>query len=428
MSDFISGRLKERGLDQKSINIYSHCLTHGEFCASDIEKLFRLSNKETVKMINQLVEHQLLLRKQFGKEERFLADVPDFLFGSCPFPCELGKYRDDMKKYLPEFFSIYYFSKKTPKITMYKGKQGLQKIRQDFLTNGIGRIITSIANRDDVDKVFTNEENLKYREQRCLRNMFSKSILYRNSHKIKLINEKYSCCKNFQINGWPIHSDITLYSKNKIAIASLKDQLFGIIIENRECYELLNEYFSLVYDTESLESLWGLEEPSSSSQSEFIRERMCRWNAVLLKEYYDIQSSHFVLIDPKSGFLRTVFSTDFRKLIIPPNDDIILYFELGHHYHAFQKSDSEIGQQSTGSCETIFHKKAQQRVGAFGYDYSFPIECEAQLLGLLFVKVAKDMDQEAFKKCQKYVQNIGAGLMPLYIKDQNIIFSTKGVA
>ena len=241
----LTQELIQLGLTSKEAKIYLSALELGYETVQNIAKKANINRPTAYVVLSSLQKKGIVSTFQKGKKKYFVAESPDKLINL------LQKQRQDIKqkeqdfsKLLPEFKALYNLSKEKPTVRFFEGKEGLQAMREEFLKT-TDKKIEAFYCIDDLQKVFTEKENNEFTERRTKKKI--KTMAIYTSIKGPIMRPRALGKRRFiPFNKFPVTADITIYN-DKVAIASLKGKLSGVIIENKEIANTMRSLFYLAW-------------------------------------------------------------------------------------------------------------------------------------------------------------------------------------
>jgi sugar-specific transcriptional regulator TrmB len=240
--------LKKIGLADKEAKVYLATLELGYAPIQKISEKAAINRATTYVIMDQLIAKGIAAHFNKGKKRFFVAEYPEKLLNLLRHAeSEIEEKKKNFREVLPQLKSLHNLLEDKPKVMFYEGIEGLKNMQADFL-KAREKELLSIHNMDDVSNVFSEEHMKNYREKRVGLGIKIKGIYTRKDgplgSKISqslLRNSLYVPFEKFKFS-----SDISIYD-DKVAIASLKGKLAGVIIENQNIADTLREVFELAW-------------------------------------------------------------------------------------------------------------------------------------------------------------------------------------
>lgn len=240
--------LIDLGLLPKEARVYLALLELGEASAQQISKKALVERPTTYVQLENLYKKGLVSIIEKGKKRYFSPEPPENLLNF--FREKLLHFKTlekELKNILPELNAIYNASPYKPKVKFFEGKKGLKAIQGDLLSSG-ARQIQEIYSEDDLFNVFTKQEMENFASKRVRKKIYGRAIYIRKKgpfekrkYKELLVEARFIPKEKF-----PVKSDIIIY-KGKTALASLKEPLVGVIIEDKNIYQTMKTLFELAW-------------------------------------------------------------------------------------------------------------------------------------------------------------------------------------
>src|SRR3989344_3029284 len=234
--------LKEYGLSDNEIKVYIASLSKGTSKVNEISKKAGLLRTTTYEVLKSLVEKGLVSYAIKSKVRYFEAADPNKLVRI------LEEKKEKIKSILPELEFLKQSVTEKPTIEFYEGKEGLKTILDDIIKTqpkemlqlGSAKIFETLnfyfphwIKRRVKSKIYARilQENVQTIQELKKRDMLE-------------LREIRFLPKNFKINT---HAQI--YS-NKVAIITLnKEELIGVVIENKDIVETQKSLFEELWKT-----------------------------------------------------------------------------------------------------------------------------------------------------------------------------------
>lgn len=176
VKDSLYTSLKELGLTELEINLYSVSLTLGPSPISEIAKGLQISRPNVYKIIKTLEEHDLAKFSEKGKFARtFMVEPPTLILEKIRQKKEsLEKLDYDIVNHLPDLLSLYQQGGKETKIKIFQGKKDYLKVHNIILEEAKEQIEFFGSVKDYLD--YFSNENI---ENAWMKNRIKKGIKVR---------------------------------------------------------------------------------------------------------------------------------------------------------------------------------------------------------------------------------------------------------
>lgn len=239
--------LKKLGLSEKEAKVYLASLELGPESVLKISQKAGVNRPTTYVQIESLISRGLMSSFQKGKKRYFAAETPERLMSLLSAKKkEIEDKNLALRNILPELQNIFNLSGEKPRVKFYEGKEGLLSVQEDFLKTK-EKNIQLIYNLDLLEKVFTKEERETYTAKRQKKRISVRAIYTTSRGPILASKDEFAERHYAAHDEFPITSDITIYG-DRVAIASLRGKLVGVIIESREIAQTLRSIFYLAWE------------------------------------------------------------------------------------------------------------------------------------------------------------------------------------
>lgn len=180
-----------------------------------------------------------------GKKQLFVAETPERILDLIAKERkELELREEQFKRLLPELQSINNRNKDKPVVKYFEGKEGILNMVSEHVKTSRGHQAYTAYSRDIIDGFVTPEELSAISKDRLDNKVRVKTIYTwtknvlptdENSERVRISPEEF-----------PVTCDIAMY-EDKLRIASLKDRLVGIVIEDKEIAKSFRAIFDLAW-------------------------------------------------------------------------------------------------------------------------------------------------------------------------------------
>ncbi len=238
-------KLKQLGLSEKEAKVYLAALELGEATVQEIAKQASINRPTTYVQIERLIKLGLMSSVEKKGKMHFIAEDP----------IQLSKLLDEQKKeieekvkffekILPEIKSIHNLDRKKSRVRFFEGLEGLRSIKDEILKTK-DKEIKAFFSVDDFNNIFSEEERNKYLNRRLKKGIKVKGLYTRSKGPFEKVT-RGDDVRMIPKKDFPISSDVTIFS-DKVAISALKDEIVGVIIENKEIATVFRSIFNLVW-------------------------------------------------------------------------------------------------------------------------------------------------------------------------------------
>lgn len=232
--------LKEFGLENNEINVYTTLLKTGESSVQAIAKNSSIPRTTTYHVLSNLIDKGIVSFAIKNKIKIFIASNPKELLKII----ELKK--QSIENIIPELNKITNTINKKPKMTLFEGPNGIKNLLQTILNDK-----EEIYHYGNIDLI---ENELKY--------IFPQFIIKRIENKIpiKIISEKLDKTQKYEKNSKVqlreykfvpkniIVKTNTFITKKKIIILNLnKEPIHGVLYEDEDYCNLQRTIFEMLW-------------------------------------------------------------------------------------------------------------------------------------------------------------------------------------
>jgi len=237
--------LIEIGLNEKEAKVYLAALELGQAVVQDIATKAGVNRATAYFVIEGLMQMGLMSSFHKGKKQFFIAADPDRLIEVLEQEKQMiSKREENLKKLLPQLQSLNNKQKDRPVVKYYEGKEGIKTMVEEAF-QFTGEEITMAYSVEGVDKIFSEEDKKKWRERRLHSDIKAKAIYTYKTGVLPDIPKSKG--RKVPLDKFPITADIAVFG-NKIRLASFKNRLVGIIIEDEELANSIKSILDLAWE------------------------------------------------------------------------------------------------------------------------------------------------------------------------------------
>jgi sugar-specific transcriptional regulator TrmB len=248
----IKNFLKKLGLSSKEIRIYLYCLQKGPQLMTNIAKATDTTRTNLYDIAKKLESKGVCFATGGAYGKRLEAVSPKDLISLLEHKeSEIYDLKEELQILLPFFKEVQEDNlSSTTKVSYYEGKDNLQKLLWKSLDSE-SKIIRIAGSELDIATALGKDFISKYHQKRLRDEVELKGI--RPDSK-RLTGDIFQDDKKYlrDIRKRPkgkikMKSNILIWD-NKIALYSLKDNLFGNLIENESMAVMLSTWFDFIWD------------------------------------------------------------------------------------------------------------------------------------------------------------------------------------
>lgn len=240
--------LTNLGLKSKEAKIYLSALELGYASVLEIAKKAEINRPTAYVVLESLMKKGLISTFEKGKKRYFTAESPekfkDLLQNE---QIRLKQKEEEIKKVIPELNIMYNLGGEKPKVRFFEGKEGLRSIRDDIIKARVERL-DQIVPLDEVYRVLPPSPTDHRKEMaRKLKNIPERIIYTSKKGNFLPKKEGTKDRRYVPIDKFPFSAEINIYC-NKLAIATYKGKIIGVIIESQEIANTMKYIFELSWN------------------------------------------------------------------------------------------------------------------------------------------------------------------------------------
>jgi len=239
--------LKKIGLSDKEAKVYLATLELGQASVQDISKKAGVNRPTTYVILDSLIKKGLC-STYAGKDKkiRYIAESPEMIISVLELQKkEIEEKQRMIDELMPQLHAIYNQQENKPVVRFFEGKDGLRTMVQDQMSSN-SKIIRGLFSLDDLRKVYHQEEINKAYQDRVNKKTKVKVMFTLKEGEDRVQPNSLDERMKIPADRFPINCDIAFFD-NKVRIASLKDKLNGVIIEDKNIYETFVSLFELAW-------------------------------------------------------------------------------------------------------------------------------------------------------------------------------------
>jgi sugar-specific transcriptional regulator TrmB len=244
----LSTQLTYLGFNEKEARVYLAVMQLAKATAPQIAEFSKVNRATTYLYLRSLISRGLVSSYESVGRVFFVAENPERLIQLLDIRAqEISRQAEYFSTLLPEMRSIFNLAKGKPQIRFFEGKEGLMSMQKDILETK-SELLCCFYCIDYVYDVFPDIKKT-YSSERVKRQIASK-IIYTSRLGVKKFpddEERLRERRFVPFDKFPFSSDVTIYG-NKVAVASLRNDLAGVIIENKQIADSLRLLFELAWE------------------------------------------------------------------------------------------------------------------------------------------------------------------------------------
>lgn len=237
--------IQSLGLNEKEAKVYIASLELGQATVQRISAKAGIKRPTTYFIVEGLMERGLMSSYHQGKKQYFMAEMPERILDL------IAKERKDLdlreeqfRRLLPELQSINNRNKDKPVVKYYEGKDGMLTMVSEHFKTSKNQESYDIFSRDFVEKTLTPEEMTNIRKERLDSKIRVKALYTREKGDLQNVEDAQII--RLPQSELPVSCDIAFF-EDKVRIASFKDRIVGIVIEDKEIASSFRAIFKLAW-------------------------------------------------------------------------------------------------------------------------------------------------------------------------------------
>lgn len=236
--------LKELGLGQNEAVLYEILLSSPKATIPVLRKKSPFSRTMLYYVLDNLAHYELLTTEKIGKKTVYNAEPPEKLEVFMKNQeKELERQKGLLEDVIGSLKSSYQLALHRPGVRFFEGKEEVRKALYD--SHNATETIYSYVDVDAVQTYFDaiNKEYVKKREslEKSKKLLILDTSTARNY--LKNQNPKYTEIRFLPQNIQPLHTTLQLYDGKILYLTARKDNLIGIMIEDKDIYQFHRQLF-----------------------------------------------------------------------------------------------------------------------------------------------------------------------------------------
>ncbi|OGJ50974.1 hypothetical protein A2229_00630 [Candidatus Peregrinibacteria bacterium RIFOXYA2_FULL_33_7] len=231
--------LSNIGLTDKEARVYLACLELGTSPASQISLRSGLNRVTTYDVLEKLIQKGFINFYNKQKMRYFSATAPEIIVH------ETKRKAEDLENSLPDLKRLHGKSAH-PRIQYFEGISGIKSLYADSLNAK-----TEILNFSNSKEIRDHwpEYDHEYVEERVKKKIFLRGISPQDDQGIKVQKEDTKYYREIRLvssNEFTFTNEINIYD-DKVAIASFKGELIGMLIQCQEIADTQKDIFKMAW-------------------------------------------------------------------------------------------------------------------------------------------------------------------------------------
>jgi len=237
--------LQNLGLDEKQALVYYDCLQYGGDTAFNISKRTKLKRPTVYVKVEELMKRGLIEKTETSKTTIYKASTPDRIVG------ELESRRKEAETLLPTLMSLYKSDPDKTRIQVLEGSAATKKVLEEALA----------SMKDDQEVLRFGSTDILKQGSEPAHKAWAKNVKTSKRHVREILggspadreyssNAMYKANPNHQIRvSKQVFENDNLIFGNKLAIFSIKNNLFVTVIEDEQIANSYRAFFNLAWQS-----------------------------------------------------------------------------------------------------------------------------------------------------------------------------------
>jgi sugar-specific transcriptional regulator TrmB len=241
--------LKELGLTETEINLYSVSLAMGPISISKIAQHLNISRPNIYKVIAELEKHELTKFTHFHKYQRkFSVESPAVVLQKLREKKEkISQVDHSLVSSLPDLMSLFHKTESSTRIKVLQGKEQYLIAFKEILEEE-NKEIQFFGSAEDFVNFVSPETEAKWIKDRMKKNIWIKSLLLPSSTAQAFSSDDKKEMRETKIlkGCWPFETSFQLFSNKVIIWQPVKP--LAVLIEDKFIIEMLRSIFFKLWE------------------------------------------------------------------------------------------------------------------------------------------------------------------------------------
>lgn len=249
--------IQNAGLSEKGALVYAALLELGGAFPSQIAKHTKLKRSTVYEVLDDLAIKGLISELKKRNKYFYSIEHPKRLINfSNRAVARAEEQNQKLKEFLPELEGLYAGITDKPKVSYFKGTDGVMEIYNDHIATNKKYEMVGFANIAEIMQFLPPKKYREYVQAKEKVDITSRGILPDTTEDRAYEKTAYATASKRILphvrfvpkNLFPWKGDITVYQNNKVSIISFSEQrVSGIIIESETIHNMLRMIFELAW-------------------------------------------------------------------------------------------------------------------------------------------------------------------------------------
>jgi sugar-specific transcriptional regulator TrmB len=240
--------LQKLGLSEKEAKVYLASLELGPSVVQLIARKAGVNRATTYVMIESLIKKGLMSSFEKGKKRFFTAEPPEQLLAILrKQESEIKEKEKSLEELLPELRALFAGAEEKPRVRFFEGLEGLKALQNDILNSKFSSLEEFVALDECYRILPPGEKDHRQKIAEKTKDIPVRVIYTTSKGKILPQFEGKRERRFVPLEKFPFTTEINIYG-SKVAIASCKGKVIGVIIENKDIADALRAFFNLAWE------------------------------------------------------------------------------------------------------------------------------------------------------------------------------------
>jgi len=239
--------LQQIGLTEKEALVYNASLDLGKATVEKIAEQAGIVRTTTYTQIESLMKQGLMSSFVQGKKTFYTAEAPTNLKRLLEKQKNAVIFGESLlEQILPDLLAVHGKTGTRPVIRFFPGKEGLITMRNEVLTMK-EKNLSVITAYSDFIKIFSKDEATAFTTKRKAKKINIRVLFTKENDAYSADSQMSDAeARELPYKDFPLNFDIYIFD-NKICISSLKDEIWGVMIDSHVIKESMQSLFNIVW-------------------------------------------------------------------------------------------------------------------------------------------------------------------------------------
>lgn len=241
--------LKKIGLPGKVAKVYGVAFEFGPQTAQQMARKLNIPRPTIHVQVKSLTKLGLMSKIEKGGKTYFIAESPENLERLIKKRGEeIRALALEFKKNLPRLNKLFLTAEEKPKIRIFEGREGLFTMIKDFRQSKFGSAEEFVPLDESFKLLPPSDSDFRHKLTRKFRKIPMRIIYTSNSGPILKAKRGAVERRFVPREKFPHSGSLTIYG-DKVALMTERDELVGVIIDNRGIAETIQTLFNLAWES-----------------------------------------------------------------------------------------------------------------------------------------------------------------------------------